>query len=75
MYTQALNAGDPSRPEIAAQNSTPQDPALLARFQSRCDAEDKIEPNDFMPEDYRRLLVRQISSSHGPLRSLVQSCW
>ncbi len=33
----------------------------LARFQVRIDAEEKIEPKDWMPEAYRRTLVRQIS--------------
>ncbi|MCA8927100.1 MAG: 1,2-phenylacetyl-CoA epoxidase subunit A [Alphaproteobacteria bacterium] len=32
-----------------------------ARFQARIDAEDKIEPKDWMPEGYRKTLVRQIS--------------
>jgi ring-1,2-phenylacetyl-CoA epoxidase subunit PaaA len=31
------------------------------RFQARVDAEDRIEPNDWMPEAYRRTLLRQIS--------------
>ena len=31
------------------------------RFQARIDAEERIEPNDWMPEAYRRTLVRQIS--------------
>ena len=30
-------------------------------FQERIDAEKKIEPKDWMPEDYRKLLIRQIS--------------
>jgi DNA-binding transcriptional regulator PaaX len=33
---------------------------FLARFQARIDAEEKIEPNDAMPEGYRRTLIRQI---------------
>ena len=33
----------------------------LARFQVKVDAEDKIEPNDWMPAAYRKTLVRQIS--------------
>jgi ring-1,2-phenylacetyl-CoA epoxidase subunit PaaA len=37
------------------------DPEKEARFQSRVDAEFKIEPNDWMPEGYRRTLTRQIS--------------
>ena len=54
MYAQALNAKDlaPVKAE---------DPKKLAAFQARIDAEEKIEPNDWMPEQYRRTLVRQIS--------------
>ena len=54
MYTQALNAAPDAPREI-------EDAALLARFQERVDAEERIEPNDFMPEAYRRTLIRQIS--------------
>jgi len=31
-----------------------------ARFEARIGAEEKIEPNDWMPERYRRTLIRQI---------------
>jgi len=31
------------------------------RFQDRIDAEDKVEPKDWMPEKYRQNLIRQIS--------------
>ncbi|MDJ1158107.1 1,2-phenylacetyl-CoA epoxidase subunit A [Chelatococcus sp. SYSU_G07232] len=55
MYTQALNAG----PEAAER--TIEDAAILARFQERIDAEERIEPNDFMPAAYRKTLIRQIS--------------
>ena len=34
---------------------------LLEQFQSRIDAEEKIEAKDWMPEDYRKTLIRQIS--------------
>ena len=54
MYAQALNAKDPNP-------ARPEDPAKLAAFQARIDAEEKIEPNDWMPEQYRRTLIRQIS--------------
>ena len=54
MYAQALNAKD----EIAGGL---EDVDKLARFQAKIDAEDKIEPNDWMPAAYRRTLVRQIS--------------
>lgn len=32
-----------------------------ARFQARIDGEDKIEPRDWMPEEYRQMLIRQIA--------------
>jgi ring-1,2-phenylacetyl-CoA epoxidase subunit PaaA len=34
---------------------------LEKRFQEKIDKEIKIEPNDWMPDEYRRTLVRQIS--------------
>ncbi|GAA1293618.1 1,2-phenylacetyl-CoA epoxidase subunit A [Saccharothrix xinjiangensis] len=34
---------------------------LLARFEEVVDADEKIEPRDWMPADYRRALVRQMS--------------
>jgi ring-1,2-phenylacetyl-CoA epoxidase subunit PaaA len=55
MYTQGLNEKDTGK------SAAGEDAAKLARFQAKCDAEDKIEPNDWMPEAYRRTLVRQIS--------------
>jgi ring-1,2-phenylacetyl-CoA epoxidase subunit PaaA len=53
MYTQALNVAEAPAAEA--------EPELLARFQARIDAEEKIEPNDWMPEAYRRTLIRQIA--------------
>ncbi|MCE2823468.1 MAG: 1,2-phenylacetyl-CoA epoxidase subunit A [Saprospiraceae bacterium] len=35
--------------------------SLEERFQARIDAEQKIEPKDWMPEAYRKTLIRQIS--------------
>jgi ring-1,2-phenylacetyl-CoA epoxidase subunit PaaA len=55
MYTQALNA----TPEKA--DRVVEDAELAARFQERVDAEERIEANDWMPEAYRRTLIRQIS--------------
>jgi ring-1,2-phenylacetyl-CoA epoxidase subunit PaaA len=52
MYTQALNTREAAVSE---------DPEREARFQARIDAEEKIEPNDWMPEAYRRTLIRQIA--------------
>ncbi len=36
-------------------------PAPEQQFQARVDDEEKIEPRDWMPDDYRRTLIRQIS--------------
>ena len=52
MYTQALNKISDGPADQSAE---------AVRFQSHVDAEQKIEPNDWMPEAYRRTLVRQIS--------------
>lgn len=35
--------------------------SLEERFQAYVDAENKIEPKDWMPEKYRKTLIRQIS--------------
>ncbi len=35
--------------------------SLEKRFQDRIDAEERIEPRDWMPEKYRKTLIRQIS--------------
>ncbi len=35
--------------------------ALEATFQARVDAETRVEPRDWMPEKYRKFMVRQIS--------------
>jgi ring-1,2-phenylacetyl-CoA epoxidase subunit PaaA len=53
MYTQALNT--PEEGILA------EDPARAAHFQARIDAEERIEPNDWMPAAYRKTLIRQIS--------------
>jgi ring-1,2-phenylacetyl-CoA epoxidase subunit PaaA len=58
MYTQGLlDQGG----KAAATERLPEDPGLLQRFQARVDAEEKIEPKDWMPEAYRQTLIRQIS--------------
>jgi ring-1,2-phenylacetyl-CoA epoxidase subunit PaaA len=54
MYTQGLLHKDEER-------TAPEPAEKLARFQARIDAEEKIEPNDWMPAAYRRTLVRMIS--------------
>jgi ring-1,2-phenylacetyl-CoA epoxidase subunit PaaA len=41
--------------------SEPDDAEREARFQARIDAGEKIEPGDWMPEPYRRQLIRMMS--------------
>ncbi|WP_420135872.1 1,2-phenylacetyl-CoA epoxidase subunit PaaA [Rhodopseudomonas sp.] len=54
MYTQALNTTE-------AEDRNLEDAGRAARFQQRIDAEERIEPNDWMPAAYRKTLTRQIS--------------
>jgi ring-1,2-phenylacetyl-CoA epoxidase subunit PaaA len=54
MYTQALNTTDAAERNV-------EDAARSAQFQARIDAEERIEPNDWMPAAYRKTLTRQIS--------------
>jgi ring-1,2-phenylacetyl-CoA epoxidase subunit PaaA len=57
MYTQALDThGREPVPAPAAEGA-----ATAKRFQARIDADEKIEPKDWMPEAYRQTLIRQIS--------------
>ena len=51
MYTQLVT------PETNGEESSP----ALAAFEARIDAGDTIEPRDWMPDGYRKTLVRQIS--------------
>jgi ring-1,2-phenylacetyl-CoA epoxidase subunit PaaA len=55
MYTTDLDKTAPNPP------SAVEDPERLAAFEARVAGDEFIEPNDWMPEAYRRTLVRQIS--------------
>jgi ring-1,2-phenylacetyl-CoA epoxidase subunit PaaA len=58
VYTTELqNQPGKAKPTVAST----EDPALLEAFEARVAADDFIEPKDWMPEAYRRTLVRQIS--------------
>ena len=46
--------------QMIKSEATSDDPEMLAAFQARIDAGDKIEPKDWMPEGYRKTLIRQI---------------
>jgi ring-1,2-phenylacetyl-CoA epoxidase subunit PaaA len=63
MYTQALDIPDPSAPALKAVPATPDaaDAAQQARFDRKVDADEKIEAQDWMPQAYRKTLLRQIS--------------
>src|SRR5690242_3297821 len=54
MYTQALNSSD-------GEDRNVEDAARSQQFQARIDAEERIEPRDWMPDHYRQTLIRQIS--------------
>ena len=54
MYTQALNTSETDDRHV-------EDATHAASFQARIDAEERIEPNDWMPAAYRKTLTRQIS--------------
>ena len=54
MYTQGLDQANPQREHTESQEE-------LDAFQARIDAEEKIEPKDWMPAAYRKTLMRQIS--------------
>jgi len=57
MYTQGLD----SLGKDCVHTATGDTAALEARFQGKVDADEKIEPKDWMPEAYRQTLIRQIS--------------
>ena len=57
MYTQGLD----QKGQTTTKREGIEDPANLEAFQRRVDDEEKIEAKDWMPEAYRRTLVRQIS--------------
>ena len=66
MYTQSFSVPDdsdakPGAPKAAARAVPAEDAAHQARFDARVDADGRIEPRDWMPEAYRKTLVRQIS--------------
>ena len=64
MYTQSFSVPDGDAPAAVklvsgATNNATQ--ALQAAFDARIDADGRIEPQDWMPDAYRKTLVRQIS--------------
>ncbi len=46
--------------QMVQSEATNDDPEKLAEFQAKIDADIKIEPKDWMPQGYRKTLIRQI---------------
>ena len=66
MYTQSFSVSDQDDAKSAGLKAVPKqasasEQALQAQFDERIDADGRIEPRDWMPEAYRKTLVRQIS--------------
>lgn len=64
MYTQSFSTADGENkpgPKAVAQPLSAADQALQAHFDAVIDADGKVEPRDWMPDAYRKTLVRQIS--------------
>lgn len=60
MYTQSFSVPDDAGKTV--QPLTPTEPEeLMVRFEARIAADGRIEPQDWMPEAYRKTLIRQIS--------------
>ena len=57
MYTQGLDQLGKEHLHVATTDTAP----LESRFQARVDADEKIEPKEWMPDAYRQTLIRQIA--------------
>lgn len=61
MYTQALSIPEDKQVQALEKAAVHEDPKQLEHFQARIDADGRIEPQEWMPEAYRKTLIRQIS--------------
>ena len=65
MYTQSFSVPDDAEGKSALKavpkEASEHEAALQAQFEERIAADGRIEPRDWMPEAYRKTLVRQIS--------------
>ena len=61
MYTTELQDKNEKKKKPAAAPLASEDPNRLDAFEARVAADDFIEPKDWMPEAYRKTLIRQIS--------------
>ena len=61
MYTTELKSSADAKSAAPPKTVADEPPELLAAFEARVAADDFIEPKDWMPEAYRKTLIRQIS--------------
>ena len=61
MYTQAMDTAAREGSAKLEKVLSPEELALQQRFDARIDAGDFIEAKDWMPDNYRKTLLRQIS--------------
>ncbi|MCX7258259.1 MAG: 1,2-phenylacetyl-CoA epoxidase subunit A, partial [Polaromonas sp.] len=61
MYTQSFNVQEGTGLKSVPAQSPPENAQAMARFNERIDADGRIEPQDWMPDAYRKTLIRQIS--------------
>ena len=61
MYTQSFNVQNEPGLKPVPKEQVSSNPEAQARFDAKIDADGKIEPQDWMPDAYRKTLVRQIS--------------
>ncbi|MEJ7928649.1 1,2-phenylacetyl-CoA epoxidase subunit PaaA [Ramlibacter sp. AN1015] len=61
MYTQALDMPENRRALQVAAEPSATDAERQARFDAKIDSDGRIEPQDWMPDAYRKTLLRQIS--------------
>ncbi len=61
MYTQAIDLPQGPSNELRSVATDPASRAAEAHFDEKVAADRKIEPQDWMPDAYRKTLVRQIS--------------
>ncbi|MEI6115711.1 MAG: 1,2-phenylacetyl-CoA epoxidase subunit A, partial [Burkholderiales bacterium] len=54
MYTQSFNVPDSPGLKAVPEKVPAENPELLARFDARIEADGKIEPQDWIPEGYRK---------------------
>ena len=61
MYTQSMSVPDEAGSRTVQPLPSTEPADRMARFDACIDADGRIEPQDWMPEAYRKTLVRQIS--------------